>query len=118
MTGLFRNLDLPRDLSDQALPLDRDGLRQVAWPRDAALHILDLLQDRAIAVRSGLVVQVEGGRASRTFDRWQTDPEAGEAFPAFAARSQMRARSCVLRHPADDPTHRFVLGLADRLEGR
>lgn len=117
MTGLFRNLDLPRDLSDQALPLDRDGLRQVAWPRDAALHILDLLQDRAIAVRGGLVVQVEAGRASRTFDRWETDPEPGEAFPAYAARSQARARHCVVRYPADDPTHRFVLALADRLEG-
>jgi len=117
MTGLFRNLDLPRDLSDQALSLDRDGLRQVAWPRDAALHILDLLQDRAIAVRAGLVVQVEGGRASRTFDRWETAPEPGEAFPAFAARSQAQARSCVLHYPADDPTHRFVLSLADRLEG-
>lgn len=116
MNGLFRNLDLPRDLSDQALPLDRDGLRQVAWPRDAVLHILDLLQDRAIAVRGGIIVQVEGGRASRTFDRWETDPEPGEAFPAYAARSQAQARNRVVRHPMDDPTHRFVLALADRLE--
>jgi hypothetical protein len=117
MTGLFRNLDLPRDLSDQALSLDRDGLRQVAWPRDAALHILDLLQDRAIAVRSGLVVQVEGGRASRTFERWDTAPDPAEAFPAFAARSQAEARKRVLHHPMDDPARRFVLALADRLEG-
>jgi hypothetical protein len=117
MTGLFRNLDLPPDLSDQALPLDRDGLSQVAWPRDAVLQILDLLGDRAIAVRGGIVVQVDGGRASRTFDRWETDPEPGEAFPAYAARSQAQARSRVLRHPIEDPTHRFVLTLADRLAG-
>ena len=116
MTGLFRNLDLPRDLSEQALPLDRDGLRQVAWPREAALHILELLRGRAIAVRGGIVVQVEGGRASRTFERWDTDPEAGESFAAYAARSQSLARTRVLRHPTDDPAHRFVLSLADRLE--
>lgn len=116
MTGLFRNLDLPRELSDQGLPLDRDGLRQVAWPRDAVLHILDLLRGRAIAVRGGIIVQVEGGRASRTFDRWETDPDPGEAFPAYAARSQAQARSRVQRHSIDDPTHRFVLALADRLE--
>ena len=117
MTGLFRNLDLPRDLSDQALPLDRDGLSQVAWPRDAVLHILDLLRGRAIAVRGGIVVQVEGGRASRTFERWESDPEPGESFAAYAARSQALARSCVVRQPADEPTRRFVLALADRLEG-
>lgn len=115
MTGLLRNLDLPPALSGEALPLDRDGRGEVAWPRDAALRILDLLSDRAIAVLSGVVVDVERGRAREVYYRWQADSEPGESFPAFAARSQAEARGYVTGYSTDSPTHCFVLALADRL---
>ena len=115
MSDALRDLELPDDLSAQAVPLAGIGLAEVAWPRAAALTVIGQLAGRPVAVLGGDVLRMERGRPAHTYDSWHADPTPGEGFAAYAARSQVAARRYVEEYPERGSPCVYVLVLADRL---
>jgi hypothetical protein len=68
MTDPLRTLGMPPELMSQGQPLSAIGSRDLAWPRAAALEILQRVRARGIAVLGGDVVQLDGDRPRRTRD--------------------------------------------------
>ena len=113
MIDPLRDLELPSAVLAQAHPLSTVGLKEVAWPRAAALEILRLLRGKAIAVLGGDVVRLDSDRPRHTHENWHAEPAHAEPFVAYAQRSIEEAEAYITRDP--EPSHYYVLVLADRL---
>jgi hypothetical protein len=113
MIDPLRDLELPSALVAQAHPLSGIGLKEVAWPRAAALEILRLLRGKAIAVLGGDVVRLNSDRPRHAHENWHAEPAHAEPFVAYAQRSIEEAEAYITRDP--ELSHYYVLVLADRL---
>ena len=113
MLDPLKDLELPSAVSAQGLRLSASGLKEVAWPRSAALEILQLLRGKAIAVLGGDVVRLDSDRPRHTHENWHAEPAHAEPFVAYAQRSIEEAEAYITRDP--EPSHYYVLVLADRL---
>jgi hypothetical protein len=113
MLDPLKDLELPSAVLAQALPLSVIGLKEVAWPRSAALEILRLLRGKAVAVLSGDVVRLDSDRPRHAHENWHAEPAHAEPFVAYAQRSIEEAEAYITGDP--EPSHYYILVLADRL---
>jgi hypothetical protein len=112
---LIQDLDLPPELLQQARSLAALGLAEVAWPRPAALSILEWMRGRRYAVLGGDVLQVSDNRLVHTYDSWHSDPLPAESFETYASRSLDDTLGYLKAYP--DREHLYVLVVADRFPG-
>ena len=115
MLERYTDLDIPNDLRAQGVPLHQIGIANVAWPRNAALSLLQVLYGRTIAVLGGDVLRLAAGQPYHTYDNWHTDPHPSEDFAQYAARSQEAAAAYIQAYRENGSQHLYLLVLADRL---
>ena len=115
MTDPLRTLGMPPELMSQGQPLSAIGSRDLAWPRAAALEILQRVRARGIAVLGGDVVQLDGDRPRRTRDNWHSEPAHAEPFAAFVERSVAESEAYIRDFREAGPGYFYVLILAERL---
>ncbi len=101
---------VPEDVRSRAKSLRELGLSEIAWARDDALRILDMLQKRESPVYGGDVYAERKGQLEHTFDSWHSEPIVGESQRAFARRSCNESRAYIEKYPHEkNATSYFVL---------
>jgi hypothetical protein len=92
---------LPPDLRDSFVPLDADPHlnADIAWSRQDALKVLEVLQKERLAVAGGDVCARKDGALTYTYDNWSCEPIKNERFEVYAPRSITQALDYIKRYP-------------------
>ncbi|SRR6266566_3183150 len=109
MNSIFDTLDLSDELRARARPLDEIGVNETAWPKTAALELLERLHGQPIAVLGSDVLRPGATTLAYNWDNWHSDQRPHESFGDYAARSQRDAVKYISDYSAQD-SH-FVLVL-------
>jgi hypothetical protein len=118
MAEAFPELDLPPGLLAQGRSLAAIDGTETAWPRAAALELLDHLRGKAIALLGGDVVEWSDEHPRYTYDNWYSKPTAQGSFASFAARSQVETAAYIAKYQESGRNIGYVLVIADRFPGR
>ncbi len=115
MSDFYTGLELPTELQSQSVALHQIGINDIAWPRDAALTLLQALRTRTIAVLGGDVLRLAYDKLDHTYDNWYTNPHPSEDFAHYAVRSQEVAAAYIQDYREHGSGYLYLLVLANQL---
>lgn len=90
-----------KKILDAAIPLEKYGIRDLAWKKDSAIALVKSLQDDEIGILGGDVYKIELDRLIPTYDNWSSDHEEGELKKDYFLRSKSKALDYITHYPVD-----------------
>ena len=79
----------------------------IAWKREDARRVLDVLQREGLAVPGGDVCELTNGELKYNYDNWYCNPTRKEQFASYADRSVAYAVDYIERYP--EPSGSIVM---------
>lgn len=92
------------------------GMREVAFAREDALQLLDLIKSRTLVVLGGDVFAERRGRLSQSGESWFFNPEPAKPREQNAGESAERARSYIKRFQSLDGSDSFFSFVIDGVD--
>jgi hypothetical protein len=101
---------LPPELQDMKIDLSSLGSHSFAWPKDAALNVVDELCKRNLPILGGDVYRLCDEIITPTYDNWYCQKRNDEDGLAYVARSCRESKEYIMQYPRPDVIFDIVPG--------
>jgi len=90
---------IKQKILEQAVPLDKFGLNDLTWEKEAAKILIDSLMQDDIGILGGDVYKIDSNNLIPMYDNWYCNPNAKETSKEFNFRSKKKALEYIEKYP-------------------